>query len=138
MTYEEEIAHLRAENQELREALSQALARIEELEKQKTSPREFAKANVKKPSAEEKKPRKKRDAKHNQGRARGVPTQIVEHRIVTCPDCHLRLGGISLARVREVIDVPLPPPVEGIHHRIFHGWCAQCQHWYEAPVDLHA
>lgn len=136
MTYEEEIAHLRAENQELREALSQALARIEELEKQKTPPPEFVKANVKKPKGEEKKPRKKRDAKHNHGRGRAVPTQIVEHRIVTCPDCHLRLGGMSLARVREVIDLPPPPPVEVVHHRIFKGWCAQCQQWREAPVDF--
>jgi transposase len=136
MTQEEEIAHLRAENQTLREALSQALARIEELEKQKTPPPEFVKANVKKPEAEEKKPRKKRDTKHNHGRARAVPTRIIEHRIVTCPDCHLRLGGISPARVREVIDVPPPPPVEVIHHRIFQGWCTQCQKWHEAPVDL--
>ncbi|GHO72452.1 transposase [Ktedonobacter sp. SOSP1-85] len=138
MTHEEEIAHLREENQALREALSQALTRIEELEKQKTPPPAFVKANVKKPGAQEKKPRKKRDAKHNHGRTRMVPTQIVEHRIVTCPDCHLRLGGMSLARVREVIDVPPPPPLEVIHHRIFHGWCAQCHKWHEAPVDLHA
>jgi regulator of replication initiation timing len=46
MTQEEEIAHLRAENQALREALSLALARIEELEKQKTPPPEFVKANA--------------------------------------------------------------------------------------------
>jgi hypothetical protein len=138
MTQEEEIAHLRAENQALREALSLALARIEELEKQKTAPPEFVKANVKKPKTEEKKPRKKRGAEHNHGRMRAVPTQIVEHRIVTCPDCHLRLGGISLARVREVIDIPPPEPVEVIHHRLFQGWCASCQKWHEAPVDLHA
>lgn len=36
MTLEEEVAHLRVENQALREALGQALAHIEELEKQKT------------------------------------------------------------------------------------------------------
>src|SRR5215472_9803330 len=106
MTQEEEIAHLRTENQALRKALSQALARIEELEKQKTPPAEFVKANVKKPAAQEKQPRKKRDARHDHGRKRAAPTQIVEHRIVTCPDCHLRLGGISLARVREVIELP--------------------------------
>jgi transposase len=137
MTQEEEIARLRAENQELREALSQALVRIEELEKLKTPPPEFVKANVKKPKAEEKKPRKKREAKHNHGRRRAVPTQIVEHRIMTCPDCHLWLGGISQARVREVIDLAPPPPVEVVHHRIFKGWCAQCQQWHETPVDLH-
>ena len=142
---EEEAAQLRKENQELREALAQtqellrvALLRIEELEKVKTPPPAFVKANVKKPAEEEKKPRKKRAPEHNHGRPRSVPTQIVEHRIVTCPACHLRLGGISLARVREVIDVLAPPPVEVTHHRIFKGWCAQCQKWHEAPVDLQA
>src|SRR5581483_2057435 len=137
MTQEEVIAHLRAENQALREALTQALARIEALEKQKTPPPEFVKANVKKDVSQEKKPRKKRDAKHNHGRRRATPTQIVEHRLLSCPNCHLRLGGISLARVREVIDLPPPAAVEVTHHRIFQGWCAQCQRWHEAPVDLH-
>src|SRR5258708_39645638 len=54
-----------------------------------------------------------------------------------CPDCHLRLGGISLARCREVIDIPPSPPVQITEHRSFKGWCAQCQKWREAPVDLH-
>ncbi|MGH2482411.1 MAG: IS66 family transposase, partial [Ktedonobacteraceae bacterium] len=26
---------------------------------------------------------------------------------------------------------------EVTHHRIFKGWCAQCQKWHEAPVDFH-
>lgn len=150
MNQQEEIERLQAENHELRESLKQALeelsqgkealrlalARIEELEKQR-EPLEFVKANVKKRPAEEKKPREKRAAQHNRGRSRAVPTQLVEHRIVTCPDCHLRLGGISLARVREVIELPDPHPVEIIHHRIFKGWCAHCHCWHEAPVDLH-
>jgi len=49
----------------------------------------------------------------------------------------LRLGGLSLARCREVIDVPAPPPVEVTEHRIYKGWCAGCQKWYETPVDFH-
>jgi transposase len=114
MTREEEVAQLRAENQTVRAALSLALdqlsqaqeqlrvalERVEELEKQKTQPPAFVKANVAKPRAGEKQPRQKRESKHNHGRPRSVPTQIREHRIVTCPDCQLRLGGISLARVR--------------------------------------
>jgi transposase len=35
-----------------------------------------------------------------------------------------------------VIDVPPPPPIEITHHRIYKGWCAQCQRWHEAPVEL--
>jgi len=56
---------------------------------------------------------------------------------VNCPTCQLRLGGISLARSREVIDVPSPPPVEVTDHRIYKGWCAECHKGQEAPVDLH-
>jgi transposase len=142
---EEEAIQLQKENQFLREALKQtqellrvALARIEELEKQKTPPPAFVKANVPKPAAEEKKPRKKREAKHNRARRRAMPTQIVEHHLAMCPDCDLRLGGMSLARCREVIDVPPPSLVQITEHRIFKGWCAGCQKWHEAPVDLHA
>ena len=133
----ETLQGLRKENQGLKEQLAAANQRIAELEKQKTPPPAFVKANVKKPSAKEKKPRKKRDARYNQARRRAMPTQMVEHRIVRCPDCDLRLGGISLARSREVIDIPIPAPVQVIEHRIYKGWCARCQKWHEAPVDLH-
>lgn len=115
-----------------------ALTRIEELEKQKTPPPAFVKADVKKPAPEEKKPRKKRATQHNQARRRSQPTQIVEHHVAMCPDCDLRLGGISLARCREVIDLPPPASVQITEHRIYKGWCAQCRKWHEAPVDLHA
>lgn len=142
---EEEAIQLRKENQDLREALKQtqellhvALARIEELEKQKTPPPAFVKANVRKLVAQEKTPRKKREAQHNRARRRSQPTHIVEHHLVMCPDCDLRLGGISVARCREVIDVPPTPTVQITEHRIFQGWCAKCQKWHEAPVDLHA
>lgn len=140
---EEEAFQLRKENQELREALQQtqqqlsiALARIEELEKQKTPPPAFAKANKKQSQTDEKKARKKREGKHNRARPRSEPTHIVEHRVVNCPQCDLRLGGISLSRVREVIDIAPAPPIEITHHHLSKGWCANCQKWHEAPVDL--
>jgi transposase len=144
MTAEETIASLEAQLKhtleqltEVTEQLRVAQARIEELEQLKTPPPAFVKANKKKPPEEQKKVRKKREARHNRGRLRSTPTQIVEHRLVSCPMCQLRLGGMSLARSREVIDVPLPPPVEVTDHRIYKGWCAGCQKWYEAPVDFH-
>src|SRR5579883_1901838 len=145
MTAEEQIEHLTTQLkqaleqlQATQEELRKAPERIAELEKKKTPSPSFVKANAKKPKAEEKKPRKKREARFNRARPRSVPTQIEEHRIVACPDCHLRLGGISLARVREVIDVPPPPCVEVTQHRIYKGWCAGCQRWHEAPVDFSA
>ena len=121
---------------ETEESLKQAQARIAEWEKQKKPLPHFVKANKKQPKAEEKQPRKKREAQYNRARQRSVPTQIVEHRIVICPDCHLRLGGISLARRREVIDVPAPPTVEVTQHRIYKGGWTGCQKWHEAPVDF--
>jgi transposase len=96
---------------QIQEQLRLALARIEELEKQKTPPPAFVKANKKKPQEEEKKVRKKREGKHNRAWPRSEPAQIIEHRVVNCPECDLRLGGISLARVREVIDIAPAPPL---------------------------
>jgi transposase len=143
MTAEEQIEQLTAQLkqaleqlQTTQEELRQAKARIAELEKQKTPAPSFVKANAKKSKTEEKQPRKKREAQYNRARQRSAPAQIEEHRIVMCPDCHLRLGGISLARSREVIDVPPPPPVVVTEHRIYKGWCSGCQKWHEAPVDF--
>jgi len=142
MTAEETIASLEAQLKqtverlvEVTEQLRVAQARIEELEKLKTPPPAFVKANKKLPSEGPKKARKKRETRHNRASRRSEPTQIVEHRVLSCPTCHLRLGGVSLTRVREVIDIPPPSPVEVTEHRIYKGWCAGCHQWHEAPVD---
>jgi chromosome segregation ATPase len=92
-----QVSVMQAENQALHEQLAVAQKRIEELEKQKTPPPAFVKANVVKPKAEQNK-RKKRDAKHNHARRREAPTRIVEHPIKQCPVCASALGGISVAR----------------------------------------
>lgn len=106
MTAEEQIEYLTAQLKQALEQLqvaqdelNKAKERIAELEKQKTPPPSFVKANVKKPKAAEKKARKKREAQHNRARQQAQPTQVVDHRIVECPDCHLRLGGLSLESV---------------------------------------
>ena len=122
----------------LEEQLAVAHKRIEELEKQKTPPPAFAKANVKKPPADQKKPRKKRAEQHNHGRRRERPTRIVEHCMVWCPQCASRLGGISVARRRQVIEIPPPPPVEVTEHVVYHGWCSQCGKWREAALEVSA
>ncbi len=44
------------------------------------------------------------------------------------------LGGISLARVRQVIDVPPPLAVEVRGHRIYKGWCAGCGKGMKLPL----
>lgn len=138
---EEELKRLQTENKELREQvkdlqeqLSTALSQIEELKKQVKEPPAFAKANVKK--RQENKPRKKRQPEHNGARKRETPTQMEEHLIRVCPDCHGDLTGISLSRQRQVIELPPPPPVEVMEYRVYKGWCANCQKWHEAPFEL--
>ena len=130
-----QLSAMQAENQALQEQLAVAQKRIEELEKQKTPPPAFVKANVVKPKAEQNK-RKKRDAKHNHARRREAPTRIVEHPIKQCPVCASALGGISVARRRQVIELPPPPAVEVTEHVVYHGWCSQCGTWREAPLDV--
>ncbi len=120
----------------LQEQMAIAHKRIEELEKQKTPPPAFVKANVKKVPASQKKPRKKRDPKHNHGRRREAPTQLVEHPISTCGECGSRLGGVRVARRRQVIEIPPPPVVEVTEHVVYHGWCSQCQKWREAELSV--
>jgi len=100
------LEQLRLTQEELRqtqEQLAVASKRIKELEKQKTPPPAFVKANVKKPHDGQRKQRKKRDPQHNRARRREMPTQIVEHHISTCPMCSSRLGGVRVARRRQVI-----------------------------------
>ncbi len=92
-----QVSAMQTENQGLQEQLAAAQKRIEELEKQKTPPPAFVKANVVKPEAEQKQ-RKKRDARYNHARRREAPTRIVEHPIKQCPVCANALGGISVAR----------------------------------------
>jgi hypothetical protein len=144
MNAEEKIASLEnalrqalEELQQTQEQLQKAQVRIAELEKLKTPPPGFVKANRKKREEGEKKNRKKREAQYNKARPRSEPTAIVEHRVVNCPECHQRLGGITLTRQREVIDVPPPPQVTITSHCIYKGWCSSCQKWHESPVDLH-
>jgi transposase len=137
-TLEERLKQALEQVRLLEEQLAAAHKRIEELEKQKTPPPAFAKANVKKPEAGEQKPRKKREAQYTHGRRREAPTRIVEHQIWSCPACASRLGGVSVARRRQVIEIAPPPPVEVTEHAIYHGWCSQCQKWREAPLDVSA
>ncbi|SRR6266487_388444 len=133
---QEELRATKEELQATQDTLRVAQGRIEELEKKKTPLATFVKANVKKPEEGEKKARKKRDAQFNRGRRTMQATQHVDHRLLNCPGCHLRLGGISLARTPEVIDLPPPASIEVSEHRISKGWCANCQRWHEAPVEL--
>ena len=131
MTLDEEVAALRAENAWLRAELAAAQARIADLEKRKTPG--FVKANTERKGRSA--PRKKRAPEHNAGRPRAEPTQRVQHAYERCPDCGYLLRGQSIARTREVIDVPPPPPVVITEHQMLKRYCPVCQRWQVPTPD---
>jgi transposase len=142
MTPAEEVARLRAENAELRalvaqlqEQLAAALARRAELEQQRRDPPPFVKPN-KPPRPDPKPPRKRRDPCHNQARRRQAPTQIVPHALDRCPDCHYQLRGQSIDYIRQVIELPAPPPVAIIEHRVIKRFCPVCRRWHHPQLEL--
>src|SRR5919197_1699326 len=135
MTLEDEVAALRAENALLHAELAAAQARIAELEKRKTPAPGFVKANTERKNRAQ--PRKKRAPEHNAGRPRAAPTQTVQHAYERCPDCGYLLRGQSIARTREVIDLPPPPPVVVTEHQILKRYCPVCQCWQVPSPDWH-
>jgi transposase len=156
MTVEQELALLRAENEELRRRLAEAVGllaaalqgnaelalrnseleqRIAELEQGQGGPPSFVKRNRAK-SEEPKKPRRKRDRQHNHGRRRETPTRAMQHALERCPECHYRLDGKSLDYTRQVIELPPPQPVEVIEHQVIKRYCPHCQRWQSPRLDL--
>jgi transposase len=140
MTLEEEVVALRTENALLRtelvaaaEAIARLQARIAQLEQRKTPVPGFVKANTER--TERRQPRKKRAPEHNAGRPRAEPTQTVQHAYERCPDCGYLLRGQSIARTREVIDLPPPPPVEVTEHQLLKRYCPVCQRWQVPSPD---
>jgi transposase len=141
MTLEEEVAHLRAENAQLREQLRLALERIAELETKleqvATGAPSFVKPSTQKIDKTEKQPRRKRAKDQNGARRREqTPTRTVEYKLEQCPDCGYGLRQHQLASRRQVIELPPPPSVEVTEHQLFKGWCARCQKWHYASVKV--
>ena len=165
MRIEEELALLRAENQELRRQLAETLEllamalhrnaelellnseleqRVAELEQRQGNPPSFVKPN--RPKAKDpEKPRRKRESQHNHGRCREAPTRTVQHALERCPECHYRLDGKSLDYTRQVIELPPPQPVEVmalrpfrgiIEHQVIKRHCPHCQRWQSPKLDL--
>jgi len=142
MTIEEEVIGLRAEVASLKEQLAQALAVIAqlqvELDKYKSEPPSFVKANTPKPKDKaQKQPRRKRAKEQNGARRREHnPTQTIQHRVEQCPDCRYPLQHPQLALRRQVIELPPPQPVEVTEHQLYKSWCPRCEKWHQAHVDL--
>jgi transposase len=130
-----EVEALRQEVEVLREALSAALERIAELERGRKGPPSFVKANRPR-STQEKRPRRKRKAEQNGSRKREAPTKVVRHALKRCPACGYKLRGRSIARRRQVIELPPPQAVEVTEHQVIKRWCPHCGRWHSPKLDL--
>ncbi|NWJ95137.1 MAG: hypothetical protein HXX20_05080 [Chloroflexi bacterium] len=97
---------------ELTEKLEAAQKLIAELQDQKKPPPPFVKANIKKEPDQPKKERKKRPPSQNGVRRLEIePTETLEKKPDKCPTCQNQLGGVSLSRKRQVIELPEPSPL---------------------------
>ncbi len=139
MTLEEENAPLRQANAALQAEVTRLQgvvttleAHLAELRQPKTPP--FVKPN--KPAPPSKRPRQKRDPVHNHGRPRATPSEVRTHAYATCPTCAYPLSGASIARRREVLDLPPPPPVTVIEFQVLKRYCPCCTKWVEPPLNL--
>ena len=82
------------------------------------------------------KTRKKRAAEQNAARKKMIATEIRKHALEHCPDCHYKLSGQSVARRREVIDLPVMPPLQVIEHQVIKRWCPKCKKWHTPQLDV--
>jgi hypothetical protein len=128
MTWEEEVVLLRAENAVLRERIGELEQQIAELEERRRPLPSFVKPNRAK-SAQAKKPRRKRDARHNKGRKREKAAKMAVHELEHCPDCGSRLYRRKVAWRRQVIELPSLPAAEVTEHVVVKRWCGKCEHW---------
>jgi hypothetical protein len=141
MRPEEEVVALRAEVGSLKEQVAQLLAvnaQLQaQLDKYQSDPPSFIKLSTPKPKDHaQKKSRRKRVKEQNGARQRETPTHTVEYRLQQCPDCAYPLRHPTLAKRRQVIELPPPAPVEITEHQLFRSWCARCERWHYASVDL--
>lgn len=125
----QQVAHLEEERAADKARIAALERRIAEAEREalktKTPPPPWAKASRptrEKPAGQPRKkpagqPRKKRDATHNHGRRTMTPTRSVQHAFERCPDGDYALRGASIARRREVIELP-EAPIEVTEHQI--------------------
>lgn len=137
MTLEEENAELRQANAALQAEVAHLQTVVAGLEAQLADLRHSKPPPVKPNAAPApKRPRKKRAPAHNHGRPRATPTEIRTHAYDTCPTCAYPLTGQSIARRREVLDLPPPPAVTVIEFRLLQRYCPCCHKWVEPELNL--
>ena len=115
-------------------------AKIETFEGGESKPPAFVKPNTHPHKREHpKKTRRQRAAEHNAARKREPATQVTEirqHALERCPECNYKLSGHSIARRRQVIDLPPMPALQVVEHQVIKRWCPKCKTWHTPKLDL--
>jgi regulator of replication initiation timing len=138
---EAEVAKLRATVEQLHEE-NMALRAENEALRQGEGPKStptFVKPNTHKQKRDRpRKTRRQRSAEQSAQavRRRETPTEIRRHALERCPDCGYPLRGESVARRRQVIDLPVLPAVQVVEHQVIKRWCPVCQAWHSPRLDL--
>lgn len=121
---------------ELQATLKRLEARIAELERrgEKGGPRGMPglKPTAPEPPAT---PTPRKPRTQGFARPRALPTQTVDHVLAHCPGCGTTLGGGSVKRTREVIELT-PTPVQVIAHQFIERVCPLCRRRCTPSVDL--
>jgi hypothetical protein len=133
---------LEAEVAELKAIIVGLRAEIEALRagSSETQPPAFVQPNRhKEKRSQAKKTRRQRAVEQNAGRKKEPPTQVTEirqHALERCPTCNYKLRGKSIARRRQVIDLPPMPALRVVEHQVIKRWCPVCQTWHMPKLDL--
>ena len=63
-------------------------------------------------------------------------TETRQHALERCPECDYKLSGQSIARRRQVIDLPEMPALSVVEHQVIKRWCPVCKVWHTPKLDL--
>ncbi len=139
---QERIAQLEAEVAELQAIIAGLRAQIAALLEGhvQTQPTVNVKPNThKEKRGRPKKTRRQRAAEQNAGRKTAPASEVTEirqHASERCPTCNYKLSGQSIARRRQVIDLPEIPALQVVEHQVIKRRCPKCQTWHTPKLDL--
>lgn len=137
---QKEIAELKAEIERLRAVIAILRAEIEQLrEGGGSGPIVVKPSKHKEKRGQAKKTRRQRAVEQNAGRKKEAEAQVTEirqHALERCPDCDYKLSGESIARHRQVIDLPPMAALQVVDHQVIKRWCPKCQAWHTPKLDL--
>jgi len=124
--YQQEIARLKQENQELRAEVERLKRLLEEA--LRAGKRQAAPFSRRDPKAHPQKPGRKAGSRYGRACRRPIPQQVDEVIDVPLPEKCPRCGsGVEETGVRSQYQTEIPPPrVEQIEFRIHQGCCPKC------------